>query len=146
MRCQMHEIASHAMQQHNFFQQNILWAEIQYHSGSSIHDKMRISVIKTDLRSHCARVFFFLLCIIRAISIFRPFVCIGSKKLKVCPKRRGMNTSASSAQSWWGHGRRMQGEKQTLRPYHNEAESTSFRASAGCCFWQTHPDAALRLS
>lgn len=66
MRCQMHQIASHAMQQHininAFFWQKILWPGIQCYSGSSIHDKMRISVSKTDPRTNCARFLFLFFC------------------------------------------------------------------------------------
>lgn len=45
MRCQMYEIASHAMQQHinttPSFQQKILRPAIQYPSGSYIPDKSK---------------------------------------------------------------------------------------------------------
>lgn len=77
MRCQMHEIASHAMQQHiimtRFVQQKHSLTSDPVSFRLLLTWQMRIGVIKTDPWSYCARVIFFLLC---------KFVCIASKQLK----------------------------------------------------------------
>lgn len=108
MRCQMHEIASHAMQQHinmaAFFQQkNSLTRDpVSFRLFHTWQNENQL--IKTDPWTNCTQIFF--LCIICVKSRCRP---------KVCSKRWGMYTSASLPQSWWVHDRWRQGEKQKVR-------------------------------
>lgn len=110
-----------------------------------MHCKMRIGVIKTDPRTLCGRDFFSASLVQIQIADFSHSGGLAPKHWRFSPSWRERNHQPRRHKAE-EQSRRRQGEKQKVQPYHNEAESASFRASARSCCRQTHPETALCLS